>query len=214
MPMWHRNTSCSTWQLYDRDDTNNNCISTNMLVKLIFQDNIGQKSGLFRTNSQFQDFYRPDFFFIFRTRVYILKCIMWHWPRPLTSYGPTVGLQKLWCTVVLRLDVDNLYTSDISIFTYYECIVTGAVWCTAPIRNSLVQFAKLHLSTVVKFSSAMWTNKSLIGAAHCSKPCGIVFCSGTLDAPARSAISTSRLVQPFAGHTLVTNRHTTLHVKQ
>jgi len=71
-----------------------------------------------------------------------------------------------------------------------------------------VQFSKLHLSAVVNFSSAIWTNKSLMGAVRCcTKPSGIAFCCGTLvqesdaahEAPPRSAIRTSRSIQLFAG---------------
>jgi len=42
------------------------CIATNVLAKLIFQDHTDQNQDFFRTNSQFQDFYRPEFSF-FRT---------------------------------------------------------------------------------------------------------------------------------------------------
>ena len=42
-------------------DTNNKCVASNMLAKLIFQDHLDQKLGLFRDHSQFQDLYKPDF---------------------------------------------------------------------------------------------------------------------------------------------------------
>jgi len=38
-----------------------------MLAKLIFQDNTDQNQDYFRTNSLFQDFYRPEFFSLFMT---------------------------------------------------------------------------------------------------------------------------------------------------
>ena len=49
------------------DDTNIKCIATNMLAKLIFQDHVDQKSGLFQdqSNSQFRDFCMPNFFIAF-----------------------------------------------------------------------------------------------------------------------------------------------------
>ena len=38
-------------------DTNNKCIATNLLAELIFQDQTDQNAILFRTSSQFQNFY-------------------------------------------------------------------------------------------------------------------------------------------------------------
>jgi len=59
--------SCMTYLqrlLYDTC-TNNECITTNILAKLIFQDHTDQKSGLFRDQQPIQEFYRPRFFFGF-----------------------------------------------------------------------------------------------------------------------------------------------------
>ena len=53
-------------------------------------------------------------------------------------------------------------------------MVIGTVQRTAPIRNSLLQFAELHLSTVVNFSSVNWTNEFVIGSVRCTKPSGTV----------------------------------------
>jgi len=47
--------------------------------------------------------------------------------------------------------------------SFSASIVTGTVRHAAPIRNSLVQFSELRLSTVVNFSSANLTNKFVIG---------------------------------------------------
>jgi len=43
-------------------------------------------------------------------------------------------------------------------------MVIGAVWRTAPMRNSFVQFSELHLSAVVNFSSANWRKEFVIGS--------------------------------------------------
>ena len=47
--------------------------------------------------------------------------------------------------------------------SFSASIVTGTVRHAAPIRNSLVHFSELRLSTVVNFSSANLTNKFVIG---------------------------------------------------
>ena len=60
-----------------------------------------------------------------------------------------------------------------STITILLCTVIGAIRQTCPITNSFVQFAELHLSTVVNCSLANWTHESLIGAVHCTKPSGI-----------------------------------------
>jgi len=42
MPMWHK------FLYIINDNTNNKCITTNVLAELVFQDHSGQKSGVFQ----------------------------------------------------------------------------------------------------------------------------------------------------------------------
>jgi len=130
-------------------DTNNKYIVTNMLAKLIFQDHTDQKSGLFTTNSQFQDFYRPEvlFFYDFRTLQDRWEpWMMTTMTRPMTTHRtlPTYSLTTTLCSTNISsctLDVNHFqlwldflifchWNIHIKIlkFTLYRIHFIGALW--------------------------------------------------------------------------------------